>query len=280
MNRRTFFSQLFTTGLLLKLTRWPDKADGAGLSDADLSGLLTERLFRDPIWSYAVPNHPLTATFSEDQQTLLLNERRMSNTNRVRLVRDGAGRVRFEEDQVDSQRDEMSESTLTVEILDPLLGELYVLSFKDKVATRYRYGLAEQDPSNTSPSREDIVCGWRYENMQVTSLGTMMLEGVECYGQIITASAHTETMMNPPFQVSVEDWIAPRLCTPLLTKMSINTGLSTERVRRLSNIIEGEPDLELLRIPSGFRIEEFKERTEEVREMTWEEFNAQFDSRN
>jgi len=95
-----------------------------------------------------------------------------------------------------------------------------------------------------------------YEKVQATSLSTRTLEGFECQGLLITASVRDETRQGDQLiQETLEEWVALKLSTPLLTQMTGgSSGIKAEHVVRLSHIIEGEPDSALFRIPSGFRL--------------------------
>lgn len=275
MDRRGFLGKLLTTGVLLKIRRLVGARETA-LSGEELSRLLAKRLSRSP-WSYVAPNRPLTAIYHSHHQAVLPDGRRNTWAQRGNLVRDTEGRVRLEEYHIDPESGEVVEQSLTAVIVDPILGETYALLFKDRLATKRRYGPATHGHSDATPKVDNINRARLYEDVQATPLGTRMLEGFECHGQIIKASIHTETQRDLPTQVSVEDWVAPRLGTPLLTKVSISQGtggglrISTEHLLKLTNIIEGEPAPELFRIPSEFRIEEFKGQTQEVPEVSLEE---------
>jgi hypothetical protein len=275
MNRRDFFSALFTTGLVLKLSRQLGGARATAPTRTELEDLFAERLGFH-IRGYVVPNHPLTADYHNLHQAMPPQGTRFDQAQRGKLIRDADGRVRLETYHIDRESGAMIEQSLSAVIVDPVLGESYYLSFTHKLATKRRLS-----PANHATSNERRSDSW-YKNVQATPLGTKMIEGFECHGQLIKGSVYDSAQMAFQTCLSVEDWVSAQLCTPLLIRVSVNNyaegeiGFSSETVRTLTDIIEGEPDPALFRIPSGFREYNNDAQSATAREIPLDEFIKRF----
>lgn len=257
MNRRTFFSTLFTTGVLLNSMRHPAKAHQATLSTKEALDILIERALM-PAWWYVVPNYPLTATQDDRRWIIRPDGTRSELVWRNKLFRDAAGRVRVEEYFISPGNTQGQH--LRAFIADPVAGELKIVFFEKSVATKYSPSFDSDVVSKMVPDMQHHA-DQLYENIQIASLGSRTLEGFECSGLLITASVRRDKAQGGhPTQETLEEWVSPKLSTPLLTEAgSRSQGIQSERVVKLLDIKEDKPDSALFEIPSGFRIVDPKE---------------------
>jgi hypothetical protein len=174
---------------------------------------------------------------------------------RNKLFRDAAGRVRLEQYVIDPRDGQVLEWNLSVDIADPLAGELKTLFPRDGVATKQPRRPITEGASG-EPAGEPSRADRSYESIHAAALGPRMLEGIEGHGLLITAILRNEQdRANQPTQETLEEWVALGLSTPLLThQRSGHQGWESEHVVSLSNLLDGEPDPALFQIPPEFRL--------------------------
>jgi len=87
------------------------------------------------------------------------------------------------------------------------------------------------------------------------SLGSKMIEGVNCEGKIFTHTVPANSKMGNarPLESSTEIWIAKDLMLPVLSVTE--HPVMGRSVQRFTNIRTGvEPDPSLFRLPEGFKV--------------------------
>ncbi len=158
--------------------------------------------------------------------------------------RDGIGRTVFGSMVSDSSGNRTFRPSM---LLDPVAGYRY--QFDSQATTVYRHPLqASFQPASQAarpkPANPDV---W---------LGTQKIDGFETFGRRMTMKYAVGTLggNDRPLVIVDESWNSPQLGIALLTKRSHpEEGETTGRVR---NLILGEPEADLFRVPEGCRIVE------------------------
>jgi hypothetical protein len=143
-----------------------------------------------------------------------------------RLVRDSAGRTR-EEIKVESDAGALA---VMVIISDPVLPAIWVLDLLTKTGTR----------DNVSGFGEPIVDFAGDSDPSAQSLGTKLIEGLECLGHRTREE-----------EFEIDYWYSPDLQHVVL---EVDRSDNEERTFRLFDIRRGEPDARNFQIPKDYKI--------------------------
>lgn len=206
---------------------------------------------------------PLAAEFEREKHQVLPDGNTINKAERGPYYRDRYGRTRVEIGN-------------TIVITDPVTGMTYVLDTQQRTARVIdRNALRAQATSvRTSERALDIDRNKLADPAAVLnaqpaskssapmppgfgqkSLGSKMIEGVNCEGKILThiVPGNSKAGNARPLESSTEIWIAKDLMLPVLsvTKHPV-MGRS---LQRFTNIRTGvEPDPSLFRLPEGFKV--------------------------
>jgi hypothetical protein len=206
---------------------------------------------------------PLVAEFEREKHQVLPNSNTINKAERGLYYRDRQGRTRVEVGN-------------TIVISDPVTGMSYVLDTQRRIARVIdRNALRAQATSvRTSERTLDIDRNKPVDPAAVLnaqsaskpratmppgfdqrSLGSKMIEGVNCEGKIYTHTIPANSKMGNarPLESSTEIWIAKDLMLPVLSVSQ--HPVMGKTVQRYTNIRTGvEPDPSLFKLPEGFKV--------------------------
>ncbi len=207
---------------------------------------------------------PLVAEFEREKHQVLPDSNTINKVERGPYYRDRYGRTRVEFENL-------------VVINDPVAGASYILDTQQKTARVIdRNALMAQakqirtsdralgidrnkliDPAailSAQPASKARATATMPPGFNQRSLGSKMIEGVNCEGKIFTVTVPANSKMGNarPIESSTEIWVAKELMLPILT---VNEHpLMGKIVQRFTNIRLGvEPDPSLFKLPEGFK---------------------------
>ena len=237
-------------------------------------GLVTARVALERVTTGA----PYSAqTLTENTQTLA-DGNRISRRVTGRIYRDGAGRVRREEDRQDG--------SVAISIVDPVAGASYRLDPETRIAWKTPVAAAVSLMKQAADSEQRQVLlerataekaaamarsgevgfavarGGVMEKMPDAPLEHRTIEGIPVEGHSVTRTIAAGEIGNErPINVVNEEWTSPELKVLVMTHHSDpRTGESTYQ---LTNILRGEPDATLFAVPAGYEIRETGVRREQ-----------------
>lgn|SRR5262249_7333407 len=206
---------------------------------------------------------PLVAEFEREKHQTLPGGNTINKAERGPYYRDRYGRTRFEVGN-------------TVVINDPVAGTSYVLDTQQRTArvidrnalraqaTSMRTSERALDIDRTKPADPAAALNAQPASKSGAtmppgfgqrSLGSKMIEGVNCEGKILTTVVPANSKMGntQPMESSSEVWFAKDLMLPVLT---VNDHpLMGRVVQRLTNIRTGvDPDPSLFKLPEGYKV--------------------------
>ncbi|HTI38186.1 MAG TPA: hypothetical protein VL484_11525 [Vicinamibacterales bacterium] len=217
-------------------------------------------------------------TVTETAQTLG-DGNRISRRVTGRVYRDGAGRIRREEDRQDG--------SVGISIVDPIAGASYRLDPETRIAWKtpltavvslmksasdneqqraeLERGVAEKREAIARAgasggyviARENTL-----EKMSEGSLEHRTIDGIAVEGRSMTKTIPAGEIGNErPITIVNEQWTSPDLKVLVMTHHSDpRTG---ESRYQLTNIVRGEPDATLFAVPAGYEIRESGVRREQ-----------------
>jgi hypothetical protein len=232
-----------------------------------------------------VPLEKVTTGAPYSAQTVTEMTQTLADGNRIsrrvtgRIYRDGAGRVRREEDRQDG--------SVAISIVDPIAGAAYRLEpdtriawktpadtavalmksaaimDKQQVALERRAGEVRAAVQDAGGGNVVIARG-RSEMQKVPAVA---VEHRKIYGIPVEGRSSSQTIPageignERPITVVNEEWSSPDLKVLVMTHHSDpRTGESTYQLR---NIVRGEPDATLFAVPAGYEIRETGVRREQ-----------------
>jgi len=193
----------------------------------------------------AVQGAPFSATVSTESVRMLADGSRITLVNHRAIARDGAGRI-FQERRLLVPTDGAHESVITqTEISDPVAHELYICKPDEHVCQLESYsppffaGTPSAINLAQKNSRED--------------LGKEFIGGLEAAGTRETTVVEPGVIGNDSaLHIIREYWYSPQLSINLCSKLQ-HPRIGTQDFE-LSNIIPGEPDPKLFKIPPGSQV--------------------------
>jgi hypothetical protein len=193
----------------------------------------------------SIPNAPFSATLSTESVRMLADGGRITLVNHRAIARDGAGRI-FQERRLLVPPDGEHESVITqTEISDPGAHELYICKPDEHVCQLESYsppffaGTPSAINLAQKNSRED--------------LGKEFIGGLEAAGTRETTVVEPGVIGNDSeLHIIREYWYSPQLSINLSSKLQ-DPRIGTQDFE-LSNIIPGEPDPKLFKVPPGSQV--------------------------
>jgi hypothetical protein len=173
----------------------------------------------------------------------------MMQQRRATLYRDGLGRVRIER-----WSDLSVSGTTTITIRDPVAGYFYQLNPTTLQGVRTPVDIAPVAASpGGSPGPPPESNDASSPKLQTTDLGTQMVGGVYATGtRTIVTGAAGVAGRDQPLQIVREEWVSPDLHLTVL--MTVTGPDGVQSTTRLTNLVRGEPEPALLRVPAGYLI--------------------------
>jgi hypothetical protein len=212
--------------------------------------------FRVPVEARVVKGAPFSADIvSESIQTLSDGNRIVQRTT-TRFFRDGAGRVRREE--------ERGTGSPAISITDPVAGRSYSLDSDNRTAQQTTNMMAVH--VNTALQKVLVINGSMTisgesgkstrrpaDDLRVQTLPERTIEGVRAQGVRRTTTIAAGSIGNElPIEIVSEEWTSPDLKVLVLTEhRDPRMGTSTYRV---TNINRAEPDAYLFEVPADFTV--------------------------
>jgi hypothetical protein len=193
----------------------------------------------------AVPRAPFSATVSTESVRMLADGSRITLVNHRAIARDGAGRI-FQERRLLVPPDGEHESVITqTEISDPIAHELYICKPDEHVCQLESYSPPLFAGTPSAINRE--------EKKSREDLGKQFIGGLEVAGTRDTTVVEPGVIGNDSeLHIIRESWYSPQLSINLSSKLQ-DPRIGTQDFE-LSNIIPGEPDPKLFKVPPGSEI--------------------------
>ncbi len=199
----------------------------------------------------AVPRAPFSATVSTESVRMLADGSRITLVNHRAIARDGAGRI-FQERRL-LVPDGEHESVITqTEISDPVAHELYICKPDEHVCQLESYS---PPVFEGSPSAINLT-----EKHGREDLGKQFIGGLEAAGTRETTVVEPGAIGNDSeLRIIREYWYSPQLSINLSSKLQ-DPRIGTQDFE-LSNIIPGEPDPRLFKVPPGSEVIDLRRHT-------------------
>ena len=198
-------------------------------------------LFGEWELGHRVEGAPYQAQVSTEVVRTLADGNRVVRRGTATVVRDGAGRIRYEQATLDGRVDARRTT-----IDDPVAGVRYVLFADRKVA----HEMPGRLPPGEGRYRPRLEQGAKAE-----SLGTRNIAGVVAEGtrEILTIPAGAQGN-EKAVEIVSERWYAPEL--QILVEGLHRDPLHGDVTYTASGITRGEPGAALFEVPAGYSIEE------------------------
>ena len=199
-----------------------------------------------------VKNEPYTANVVTQHMDIgPSGERALHEALNIHVC-DSAGRLRDE--QLATPADAIGSFTQTqMHIVDPV--SMQDIQWFPETKTFIMTAIPASSAANGA--RRIVDCAVLAKNKNTNrgeeeyqSLGDSTIEGIRVQGCRITRSSQGRPGLNQPETSITEFWASPELQIDLLTEEHLSNG--TVRLTKLSNVIRGEPDPALFRIPEGY----------------------------
>lgn len=198
-----------------------------------------------------VKNAPYSAEAVTEMTQVLANGTRITNRTSASVARDSEGRTRRELKLNSIGPFPVTDGPPLVLINDPTAKAHFWLNDQDKVARKIK------DPKNPPPGRDEEGREGFVPDAKIEDLGSKMIEGVMAQGTRSTIIIPVGDQGNDrPLEIVSERWYSPELQTVVLSMHS--DPRQGEHVYRLTNLHRDEPDANLFRVPSDYRIREEK----------------------
>jgi len=244
--------------------------------------------------SNPIKNAPYSAEAVNETVTVLADGNRIVKSSTTKIFRDSEGRTRRETVAGNSPAgitipvSGLFGPTMApalgaipqtqIQINDPVAGTNYVLDPETHAATKYAPVPSDPNIADaiTRAKRESTLTGKavtiREGNSVVSvntltvpgeSLGTKMIEGLECNGTLSSTTIPAGQIGNEkPIVVTTERWYSRKLQAEVLVKT--NDPRSGENTYKLVNVDQSEPPTSLFLVPSDYTIVDMAEKTKEL----------------
>lgn len=232
--------------------------------------------------SASVQGAPYSATISNESVQTLTDGNRIVQTNSGATARDSQGRTRQDAPLPAIGNLSAANAPHLVFIMDPVAQASYTLNLTDKTAQKMTMlpngaggvAVAAAGPgrmfftqvAGTAPAggaplppppmgAMKILGGDEQAQVSTEDLGTQTMEGLLVTGARTTHTIPAGEIGNEkPITVVTEVWTSPDLKTIVYSKRS--DPRMGEQTFKLTNIVRGEPDASLFRVPSDFKLTE------------------------
>ena len=203
-----------------------------------------ERPARSPTMAvYPVTSLPLSLEQIEERTRTLPDGRSDTEVIKWTVYRDSAGRIRTET----SMPGPSGESYVSAHIVDPVAGSVVVLLVSEKLAVRNQMPESQAQSYRVATRKERLPKEKWAKGTE--DLGTRMIDGIEAFGTRFTPSSEGHT----PIFITQESWWSVDL---QLKVSETTTRTNGKDVAKIQNLVRGEPDPALFKIPSGYTIQE------------------------
>jgi len=190
----------------------------------------------------------------------LLDGTHVVTRSKVRVFRDSQGRLRIENFQMRPHSEEIEDSPSFANIIDPVAGYQYSLTFRARIATRMEIGpphviQAPSPAASGSAAPRPPITRLPEPQFQYSeeSLGTQTIEGLEVEGTKQTTTFPPHYFGNDaPIVTTNEEWYSPEFKFALLTIRS-DPRMGETKVQ-VTDISRAEPDPSLFQVPSDYTI--------------------------
>jgi hypothetical protein len=192
-----------------------------------------------------VSDAPYSGTLTTELVQQLPDGKQLVRIARARVYRDGLGRTRYEQIRSPDGSPGGTETVLAVVISDPAARISYVLDTKRRIARELPLIPVDGElPGSVEPSPPPLPR---------ESLGQQTIDGVEALGERTLLTIPTGELGNDAaIETVAERWYSDELQTVVLaTRRDPRFG---ETRHRLTEVVRGEPDPGLFKVPSGYRI--------------------------
>jgi hypothetical protein len=202
-----------------------------------------------------VRNAPFSAEQQRERHEVLPNGAHIDQVSRpLKMWRDSAGRLRMETPPLRYEnRDEQGFPYLVV-IFDPVLKSEYVLDAPQHIAHRLSVATVEVPPPNPD-ANDQIGSVDKSANGTVTRepLGYRTIEGLVASGMrtTIESAADAATAERRPAIVA-ETWHSKDLQLEVMYTCPDRS--SADNIRKLTNVVLGEPDPALFQLPPNYSV--------------------------
>lgn len=206
----------------------------------------------------SLPDAPFSATVATESIRQLADGSRITLVNRRAIARDSAGRI-FQERRLLVPEDGKHESVVTqIEISDPVAHELYICVPRDRVCQVEVFSAPHfVPPGGTVNAARQSDMGSRED------LGKQVIGGLETVGTRETTVVEAGAIGNDsPLQITREYWYSPQLGVNLISKL--RDPRIGEQNFEVSDVVLGEPDTKLFRVPSGSQVIDLRQPTKSL----------------
>jgi hypothetical protein len=213
-----------------------------------------------------ITSSPYSAAGTTESHVTLGDWGTTTNTVKIRYLRDGQGRTRAEDvsHPAGAPQDEV------IRIDDPVGGQRYmlfpnekrmfVLPFVDAAGAVVQQPLAPPPPTEASLQRflkdfgGDAARAPGKPVAETRPLGKKTFDGVSAVGERRT---YTVPGKNAPIRIESEQWFSPELGVVVMNAMTVWVSPKANmKVNYRLQIIRGEPDPALFRVPEGYTARE------------------------
>ena len=234
-----------------------------------------------------VPLETITTGAPYSAQTVTETTQTLGDGNRIsrrttgRIYRDGAGRVRREEDRQDG--------TIAISIVDPVAGAAYRLDPETRIAWKtpanavaalmktavilekqraeleQRAAAARSGVPAEAGGGNVVVAARGRSEMEKETAGPLehrTIGGIAVEGRSVTRTIPAGEIGNErPITILNEEWSSPDLKVLVMTHH--NDPRTGESSYQLTNVVRGEPDATLFAVPPGYELRESGVRREQ-----------------
>lgn len=205
-----------------------------------------------------VKGAPYTATAITETTQVLADGNRIVNKSSALLARDSEGRTRREE-TMSKVGPLPVNATSMVFINDPTDNSDYLLNLQEQTADvlRHQKGgvmtVEQRRVIETKINAEKPVRVQESNEVKRETLGTQVIEGLSCEGQLETQTIPAGSIGNErAITITSETWASPEL--HLLVMRKRNDPRFGETLYKLTDIKRVEPDPSLFKVPGNFKI--------------------------
>lgn len=205
-----------------------------------------------------VKSAPYTATAITETTQVLADGNRIVNKSSALLARDSEGRTRREE-TMSKVGPLPVNATSMVFINDPTDNSDYLLNVQEQTADvlRHQKGgvmtVEQRRVIETKIKTDKSIQVQELGDVKRESLGTQVIEGLSCEGQLETQTIPAGSIGNErSITITSETWASPDL--HLLVMRKRNDPRFGETLYKLTDIKRVEPDPSLFKVPGNFKI--------------------------
>jgi hypothetical protein len=188
---------------------------------------------------------PFSANLTSQSVQTLANGTQIQRQETAELARDGQGRV-YSQITTTQPSSSGNKTFSSITIYDPVAGYIYRLNPQKMTGVQSPIRQRTSPPTTTTPPSNS-------SQVQTTSLGTQMVNGVSATGTQVTRTIPAGTVGNTqPIQTVRVTWVSTALQIPVeITRTDPRTGNSS---MNLTNIVQSEPNSSLFTVPSGYTV--------------------------